>query len=137
MINTESKFNELGVDAVSGVNLMEWLGISPIDLSDTARFLKFKDVIDYFKQFPPDTQRYLIKRAVNNKNVDKLNHVFEYSELLKNKRAVEEALEKLKVEGSALGPDSDRVLRMAHAQKEIGAKDALNAVMREIDIYEK
>jgi hypothetical protein len=136
MISTESALNDLGIDAVTGVELMDWLGISTFDLSDPQRFSKLSSVIEYLKDFPTDTQRYLVKRAVNNKNVDKLQHVWEYTGLLKNKRAVEEALEKIKVEGSALGSDSDPVIRMAHAQREIEAKDALNAVQTEIRLYE-
>lgn len=137
MINTESKFNELGIDAISGVNLMEWLGVSSFDLGDPVRFTKFKDIIGYMKQFPVDTQRYLVRRAVNNKNVDKLNHVFEYTELLKNKKAIEEALERISAEASALGPDSDPVLRIANGHKELEAKHALDSVAKELYLYEK
>lgn len=137
MINIETAFNELGIDAATGVELMDWLQISPIDLGDPTRFSKFHSVIDYFKQFPVDTQRYLIRKAINNKNVDKLNHVWEYAELLKRKSEIEKATEKIRLEGSALGPESDAVLRMANAQRELDAKEQFNKVVQEIEIYEQ
>lgn len=136
MINVETAFNELGVDAITGVELMDWLGVSSFDFSDSSRFSKFHTVIDYLKGFPTDTRRFLVRRATNNKNVDKLQHMWEYTELLKNKRSIEESLEKIRIESSALGSDSDPVIRMAHAQKEIESKDALNKVSTEIRLYE-
>ena len=135
MISTESAFNELGIDAITGVEIMDWLGISAIDLGDPARFGRFHDIIDYFKQFPVDTQRYIIRKVTNGKNVDKLNHVWEYSELLKNKRAAEEAIEKVKTELSALGTNPDPVLVQNYALREAEARQALNAVVAEAAIY--
>lgn len=137
MISTETAFNDLGVDAVTGTELMEWLGISPADFVEPLRFSRFHEVIDYFKDMSPDTRRYMIRRATHNKNVDKLQYVWEYTQLLKQKRSMEESMEKLKNEGSALGPDSDPVLRMDHAQKEISARDELNRLTQEVEIYER
>ena len=137
MKNIESAFNELGIDAVVGTELMDWLGVSAIDLGDPQRFSKFQSVIGYFKQFPVDTQRFIIRKAVNGKNVDKLQHIWEYSELLKNKKAVEESLEKIKVEASAVGTSGDAVLRMANAEREIEANRALGQITDEIRLYEK
>lgn len=137
MINTESAFNSLGIDAITGVELMEWLGLSPIDFTDSGRFNRFKTVIDYFKQFPVDTQRFMIRRVTNGKNVDKLQHVWEYTELLKNKKAVEEAIEKIKTERSALGAGNDPILVQNFAQREIDARTALNHVTQEMALYEK
>lgn len=137
MISTESAFNKLGIDAVTGVELMDWLGLSPIDFGDPARFGRFQSIIDYMKQFSTDTQRFLIRKVVNGKNVDKLSYMWEYTELLKNKKAAEEAIEKTKAEASALNAGSDPALSVSFAARETEVRTALNAIIGEMAIYEK
>jgi len=134
--STESAFNELGVDAVTATELMDWLGLSTLDIGDPKRFHLFNDVIGYFKQFPVDTQRYLIKRATRDKNVDKLQHVWEYSQLLQKRTSAEQEMEKVRVEQSALGTDADPTIRISQAQKELEIKGRINDITSEIRLYD-
>lgn len=137
MNSTEQKFNDLGIDAVTGVEMMEWLGVSPVDLSDPLRFSRLHEIINYFKQFPEDTQRYLVRKAVNGKNVDRLQHVWEYTSLLKKKDAAEKGIEKIKSEASAVGDDADEYILSNLAQREHFLREDLKGVKKELDIYEK
>ena len=137
MMSTERAFEDLGIDVVSATEIMGWLDLSRIDLGDPQRFSRLQSVINYFKQFPVETQRFLIRKALSGKVVDKLTHIWEYSELLKNKRAVEERMETLKREGSALGSDSDPFILKAHAERELSVRDELNRLQDEISLYEK
>lgn len=134
MISAEQAFNELGIDAITATEMMDWLGISKIDLGDPSRFSKFQSVIEYFKQFPSDTQRFLIRRVTQNPNHDRLQRVWEYAELLKNKKSAEDAIEKIKTEASAV---SDPVLQHNYVAREAEARQALTAVTQEMALYEK
>lgn len=80
------KFEDLGVGVVTGIQLMKSLNISPDDFVDEARFLRFKDIIDYFKDIPD--REYIFNRITIGKNVDKLDHVWGYTELSKRRNDI-------------------------------------------------
>lgn len=79
----EKTFEDLGTDAIVGTKLMNLLGISSDDFIDGARFNQFKDLISYFKQNPDMT--YIVNKLTIGKPVDKLNHIWGYVELNKQK----------------------------------------------------
>lgn len=102
MQDATRKFEDLGIDAMTGVQLMDKLDINPDELGDPIRFSRFQEVIKFFKEYPPETQELLINRAIVGKNVDKLKHIYEYMWLLKNKNMEEKMLEDLEKEKSAI-----------------------------------
>lgn len=137
MINIESAFNDLGIDALTGVELMDWLNISQIDLNDPSRFARLHQVIDYFKQFPKDTQRFLIVRATNGKNVDKLNHVWEYSQLLGRRKSMEDMLTSIEKERSVLGLTPDPLILASVDKRSLETRENIAKINVEAAIYEK
>lgn len=87
-MDIERAFQDLGVDAVNGVKLMDMLGLSSSDFHDPARFMRFKDVIDYFKGVPD--MGFVLSRITVGKFVDKLDHVWGYTELARQKDQIKE-----------------------------------------------
>jgi hypothetical protein len=89
----EDNFNRLGVGAVVGTRLMELLGLSKDDLADGKRWNQFKDTIEFFSRFPEDDQRFMVSKVAKGKIVDKLQHMWEYSQLFSRKLEVEKQLD--------------------------------------------
>lgn len=90
-MDIERKFEDLGVDAVQGIKLMKLMNISSDDFIEQARFMRFKDVIDYFKDIShPD---YIINTICVGKPVDRLDHVWGYVDLSKQKARLNSVLE--------------------------------------------
>lgn len=136
MVNIQETFNDLGTNAIVATNLMNLLGLYPDDLSDPQRFARFQVVIDYLKQFPEDTQRFLITKATRGKLVDKLDHVFEYTNLLKEKYAQEQTLEDMKKELSVLEATHDPKFFILSQQKE-EMESQIGRTLEEISCYER
>lgn len=82
-MDIEARLQDLGVDAITGVRLMQLIGVYPSEFFDESRFMQFKDVIDFFKD-KPDLE-FLINKITAGKNVDRLTHVWGYCELTKQK----------------------------------------------------
>ena len=135
MSNPESTFNELGIDVITGVELMEALNLSVDEIGFPQRFHRLQEVVGYLKQFPLDTQRYLIKKACYGKNVDKLDHMFEYTNLLKNKFELENTMKEIEVEKSAVMNDLSKGIELAMREKDVSGR--LSAVKDECQIYER
>lgn len=74
----EEKFNDLGVDAIVGSDLMYKVGISESDLIIPGNFEKMKDIISYVKELPPEERGVVFNKVLMGKNVDKLDHMFGY-----------------------------------------------------------
>jgi len=91
----EEKFNDLGVDALTGTEIMGLADVTTTDLADPIRFQRFKDVLDYVKTIPHEHRSYFIRKAVTGKNVDKLDHLWGYVELNKRKDLKAKELKKL------------------------------------------
>ena len=136
MIDTGTQFNDLGVDATTGLVLLENLGVRPDELVDPRRFQQMKDVIDYLKQFPEDTQRFFINKATLGKNVDKLQHMYEYTDLLKRKGELDAEVKALEAEREATR-SGDEMLKENVKNRLLMAKKSLRAVSNEVSIYEK
>jgi hypothetical protein len=128
-------FQDLGVNALTGVNLLEWLDVAPEELAFPQRFSKLQAVIEFLNPFPEDTQRFLINKATLGKQVDKLEHMFEYTALLQRKYGYEQSLKKIEHEKSVLGFDPSL---MDEVQlREDGVKKDLDLLLAEIRLYEK
>lgn len=133
----ESAFADLNIDAMTGVRLMEALGLSTIDFSNPARFTRLSQVIDFLRQYPEDTQNFLISRVTTGKMGDRLDKVFEYTQLLERKRTVEQSLETVKKEASVIPLEADPILRESIARREIETFSQLQSIGNEIAVYEK
>jgi len=136
-MNTEEKFNELGVDAVTGVQLMDWMSLSQFDIADPQRFTRLQEIIDYLKKFPSDTQRFLVRKVTGTKNVDKLQLMWEYTSLLRKKESYEKEIGEIRSEGTAIGQKGDPILLKNLAEREIAARKSLSDISDEIAIYER
>lgn len=136
-MNPEAIFDGMGVDAITGVKLMDWLGVTAEELQVPQRFHRLQDIVQFLKQFPEDTQRFLISKSTRGKLVDKLDHFFEYTSLLKEKQAKEALLQNLDKERSAVEMSGDEILKRDVAQRSLQVSESLAKVKAEIEIYEK
>lgn len=134
-MNAERAFQDLGIDAVTGVELMDQLQISVDELQSPRRFSMLKEVINYFKNYSPDAQRFLISKATNGKMVDKLDHVFAYTKLLESKARYETELTQAEKEREAV--TGDEILSQNAALKELELRKKVEFVKEEISIFEK
>lgn len=85
-MDIETQFNDLGVDAITGTKLMDILALNVSDFHDPARFMRFKDIIGYFKDVPDSA--FVLRKITVGKFVDKLDHVWGYTELARQKAAI-------------------------------------------------
>lgn len=136
-MNPEAAFGDLGIDAVTGTLFLDLLDMSPDEFASPERFSKLRSVIDYLKQFPEDTQRFLVTKATRGKYVDRLDHMFEYTSLLKAKEEKEKALAGLERESSATEHVDDPFLKVDLAKRSIDTREALKEIKEEIAIYER
>lgn len=136
-MNAENAFNSAGVDPISGVQLMATLGMSNDDLIIPQRFQKFQEILSFFSKFSEDTQRFLVSKATRGKMVDKLDHIFEYTQLLKQKEGYESELRNLGMENSAVEMHGDSMLMSELSHRAMDIRQRLSNVREEIDIYEK
>lgn len=67
-------------------DIMSLLGLNQFDLEDPVRFERFKDVISGLKN--EKEYAYLIKKTTMNKNVDKLDHLWGYLQLKKEREQI-------------------------------------------------
>lgn len=94
----EEKFNDLGVDAIVGSDLMYRVGITEQDLRIPGNFEKLKDVISYLKELPPEERSLMMTKLLTGKNVDKLDHMWGYISLSKKYNEQKKALDLLNQE---------------------------------------
>jgi hypothetical protein len=137
MPNAETTFNDLGVSAILGTQLLGWLNLSLEDLAIPSRFTKLQGCIDYLKQFPDDTQRFLINKATRGKAVDKLDHLYEYTNLLKEKTSIEANLKANASELSVISGSQDMMKISELTSKVDSLQTNLRHINEEITIYEK
>lgn len=94
----EDKFNDLGVDAIVGSDLMYKVGITQDDLLDPQAFEKMRDIIQFLKELPPEQRSHMMNKVLTGKNVDKLSHMWGYVELSKKASTKMKELDLLKEE---------------------------------------
>lgn len=92
MSTLERAFNDMGGSAIVATDIMTRLDVKDYDLNDPVRFKRFQDVLSYLKD---KDFRFLINKITTAKNVDKLDHVWGYVELSKQKEDKERELAKL------------------------------------------
>lgn len=78
------KFNDLNIDSMAGAEIMSLLGISPIELQNPVTFQRIADIVSYLKNVN-DKSFFVNKITVGKPVANKLDHVWSYIELLKNK----------------------------------------------------
>lgn len=135
----EQIFSDLGVDAMTGVRLMNALGLTRMDFSDPARFSKFQRVLDFVRQYTEDTQSFLISKVTNGKvSTDRLDKFFEYSQLMERKQAFERELESVRREASVIGTQPvESPIMLANTARVVDVTNRIGALAREIEVYEK
>lgn len=91
------KFEDLGVDALVGTEIMHLTGVTPDELQNAAIFQRVKDIMDYVKRLP--NRSGFINRVLVGKNVDnKLEHLWGYVELQKRRDSKINELKQLEEE---------------------------------------
>lgn len=96
-MNPES-FDELGVDAMTGSEIMGLLGLQGYQLADPITFGKISEVVNYLKNIPD--RSFFVNRITAGKPVDKLNHVWSYIQVLGKKDHLVQELKKVEEEQS-------------------------------------
>lgn len=133
----------MGLSPLFAIGLMRLLEIHPDELIDATRFERFKDVLVCLKD--DKNYSYLVTKLTTGKSVDKLNHVWGYTKLGKDK-------EKLLEERAGIQKNLDLILRMAgdkqvndpadvagysdHLKMLDGVNDRLNMINGEMSFYE-
>lgn len=80
----ERNFSDLGIDPIKGAEIMQLLNVSPFDLQEPAKFQRVRDIVDFLKKY--EDYSFLINKITLGKNVDKVDHVWGYIELNKQKQ---------------------------------------------------
>ena len=134
----------MGVSALYATNLMGLLGLHPDELLDAARFERFKDVLMHLK----DNQQYeyIVNKLTRGKSVDKLDHLWSYGKLEKQKMLLEKDREEvqknlntiLRLAGDKQITDPNDVVGYSDCVKMLdGANDGLRRIEDEMSFYER
>jgi len=94
----EDKFNDMGVDAFTGSEIMRMAGVSTSDIQSPPIFQKLIDITSYIKTIPPEHRSFFMNKVTAGKNVDKLDHLWGYVELNKRRDSKMKELDSLKTE---------------------------------------
>ena len=94
----EEKLNDIGIGAMFGLELLHATDVSQDSIGNPVIFEKIKDIADYLKTVPPDQRSYFMNKVTVGKNVDKLDHLWGYVELNKQRDSNMKELERLKEE---------------------------------------
>lgn len=129
-MNTQSQMDQLGINAVLGVKLYDLFGLTPDDLHAPGRFNKLQDVISFLKQYPEDTQRFMVKKVVGTKNVDKLQYFHEYCDLMGKFSATEN-------ERKLLEQSKPNIPIKEYANLIAELKEKTSSLKEEMSLYEK
>ena len=136
MNNTESLFNELGISPLLATKIMYDFDLLPEHLNDPIVFSKLQSIVDFLKQYPEDTQRFLIKKATLNKQ-DKLKVMHEYTKLLSDRLLHEKIAKELEKEKSVIGFTNDMNKIKEIFDKETQNNNKLQFLREEIELYHK
>lgn len=136
-MNFESTLAHLGINAITGVRVLDLLDISTDDIQIPQNLSKVKDIIDFLKQYPEDTQRFLINKATRGKPVEKLKHFHEYTQLLQKKAELEKELEMIGDEKDIVEATGDVAKLQEVANREVQIKMLSDTMAEEITLYER
>lgn len=131
------KYNDIGIDPMKATEIMELLGVNPNDLIDPNRFKRFQDTAKYLSQF--ENYPYMIKKLTVGKNIDKLNHMWEWSTLAKQRQELSAKFAQASTEEQELSSDKsiDGLDRYAIVKTKVDrAMTSLKAIEAEMNIYE-
>lgn len=137
MVNAETIFNDLGINALVASEMLGMFDLTVDDLNIPETFTKLQSVINYINKFPEDTQRFLINKATRGKNVDKLDHMFRYTLILKDKEINEKLLDNTSKEISAIsnGGDIKKVTELQTKKSVIETN--IKLLNEEMEIFQK
>lgn len=136
-MSIEGRFNDLGIDPVIAVKLMDLLNVSSDDFIDARRFERFKDVASYIGRF--ENYEYMIRKLTLTKNVDRLDHMWEWCQLSKQRQDIEKSIEDISFEGEELdklSSSSEGVEKLKQIQKVLSNKvSEINNLDQEMELY--
>lgn len=89
-------FEDLGVDAITGTEIMSYAGVSPDEIQDPVRFERLRDIIDYVKKLPD--RRYFVSKVTAGRDGERLDHLWGYVELHKQRESKLSEIKKLEEE---------------------------------------
>jgi hypothetical protein len=84
-------YNDIGADSITITDILMALGLNPDELQFGDRFMKFKDVMEYLKDQP--NYSYIIRKLTTGKQVDALQHLWEWTQLSKSRDRYEKELQ--------------------------------------------
>lgn len=116
------KYDDLGIDPIIATELMGILGITVDDLSIPQRFERFKDVAQYIGKF--ENYPYLIKKLTIAKHVDKLDHMWEWCQLSKEKEHIDSEINSTYIE-------DDKIRELANDTAGIETLNKIQETLRE------
>lgn len=88
-------FNDLHVDPIEGSIIMNKLGISPYDLSDSNTFSRVMDIMGYFQG--KEDKEFILDKILVGKNVtNKVDHVWGYTSLRRQYDEYQKQADRLK-----------------------------------------
>ncbi len=129
--------NDLGVDAITGVKVLNLLDISTDELQIPQRFSKLQDIIKFLSQYSEDTQRFLINKATRGKQLDKQQHFHEYMQLLQKKAVVNDVLDHVLDEKDIIEATGDATKLQELANREVELRMQSDNLAEEINLYER
>lgn len=94
----EDKFNDLGVDALLGSQVMQTLGAHQQDLQNAVTFEKIKGIIQYLKPMSPETRQFFVSEVLVGKNVNRIDHLHNYIQVHKKYELRKMEMDELKKE---------------------------------------
>lgn len=94
----EDKFNDLGVDAIIGSDLMYRVGLTEQDLVLPGNFEKMRDIVSFLKELPPEQRSHMMSKVLTGKTTGKLDSLWGYVELTKKQIAKRKELDLLNEE---------------------------------------
>lgn len=122
-------FDDLGIDAVSGSEIMNLLGITPYQLDDPIIFNRISEVVKYLKEIP-DKSFFVNRITAGKPGVNKLDHVWSYIEVLNKREDIQNGL--LQAEKEVRGYSEKEILgQLSEIERSLAAdsvkrKDSLN-----------
>lgn len=131
------KYSDLGIDPLKATELLDVLGVSADELSAPGRFEKFKQMAKYMIKF--DNFPYLIKKLTLTKNVDKLQHVWEWTELSRQLEEENQKLSAVSIDEKEIEHLHDPEVREKFGQLKAAMEESASKIKHlseEIELYE-
>lgn len=119
-------FEDAGVDAIKGSQIMDLLDLSLEELNIPQRFNRFVEIADFMKNY--SNFPHVIRKICIGKDVDRLSHVWTYTQLAKNREQAKFDFAEIKKQYK-----EDKSLKDKYEEIE----KTLNEVESEMELYEK